>query len=195
MASFGKEVKINNWIKKYSVIKFPIGVTIEKTPKNVIAHFHQFSTDQAKFLTDFYQWIFKGISYVAYYLQKEKGIRIDIVAGEIVNEHIANERPDLDKVLPEGRVVSIKTGRKGQSIFPMKQDSKAWIDASLGHKEIETNDMLYEEKLLAMPETLDRLATEFTPAIKQLSDNIVLHLEVLKEIKEAVREMRKSKHE
>lgn len=185
-ASFGKEVSLNNWVSKYSVISFPIGITIQKTPRNVIAHFHQFETSKEMFLTDFYNWILKGVYYLYYYLMREKRIKIDIFDGRVIRQHISNEEPDLNEKIDQKMTTQIDLNRKAKSIFQTQENARAWIDRSYGNVEIETNDMLYEEKFLKMPELIYELSQNFAPAIEKLTQQINLHLEVMQQIKEAI---------
>ncbi len=190
-AKFERETPINNWVKQYSVVTFPIGITIEKTTKSIIVYFHQFETKKPMFLDEFYSWVLRGIYYVYYYLMKEKGIQIDIFQGEIIREHIANESPEFNDRISKRRTVEISLGRKAKAIFPAQFIAKAWIDRSLGNVEIETNDMIYEEKLLLMPELVYEFSKKFLPAIELLAQQINLHLEVQHQQLEAIKELRK----
>ncbi len=195
-AKFDKKVQINNWLKQYDIITFPIGITIEKTSKHIIVYLHQFQTNKKTFLNDFYQNCLKAVYYVYHYLARQKGIVIDILSGEIVREHIANEAPELNEATNKSRTVEIRLGRKAKAIYPSKIAAKAWIDRSLGNVDIETNDMLYEEKLLMMPEILydlnqrwghlEGLMERQIYVMSEFSEQIKLHLNVLQKMSDAL---------
>jgi len=194
-AQFDKKVEINNWIKQYSVVTFPIGITIEKTSKNVIVYFHQFSTKQQMFLTEFFSWVLRGVYYVYYYLKREKGITIDIFNGEIIREHLANASPEFNEKVEKRKTVEVSLGRNAFSIYPSQEPARAWIDRSLGNVDIETNDMIYEEKLLLMPEVVFDLAKnidKLNPLLDNLAKQINLHLEVQYQQLETMKQLRKS---
>ena len=191
-AEWDRKVEINNWVKNYCVVTFPVGITIEKTSKHIIAHFHQFQTDQEMFLSEFYNWVLKGCYYVYYYLIREKGIQIDLFRGEIIKEHIANEHPELNDKIDPRKTVEISLGRKAQSIFPANFQAKAWIDRSLGSVDIETNDLLYEEKLLMMPETVHEirsLMVQNIAVVNEFAKQIALHLEVMQNISHSLSQL------
>lgn len=180
-AKFEKNYKLNNWIQRYTTVKFPIGITIKKTPKSVIAMFHEFETKKSSSLTDFFQHIMKGINYVYYFLIKEYKIKIDIFSGIITDQHIVNEMPELDKKLDKKVTTVMDLARVSKSIFPTEISAKAWIDRSQGMPEVETNDFLYEEKLLMMPEYTEKIAHTFIPTMEELTKQIYLHLQVQKD--------------
>jgi hypothetical protein len=193
-AAWEKENKLNNWIEKYTVIKFPIGITLKKTTNHIIAYFHQFVTKQENFLTDFYSWVLRGIYYVYYYLKKEKQIEIDIFNAEIIREHLANESPEFNQKVEKRKTVEILLNRNAKAIYPSQEQAKAWIDRSFGNVDIETNDMIYEEKLLLMPEMVFSLAeniNKLNPVLDNLAKQINLHLEVQSQQLEAIKELRK----
>lgn len=190
-AKWQKTAQINNWIKHYSVVTFPIGITLEKTTKHIIAYFHQFTTEKQMFLDEFYSWVLRGVYYVYYYLKKQKKITIDIFRSEIIRQHVANESPEFNPKVSKRKTVEVNLKRKAKSILPTNLQAKAWIDRSLGNVDIETNDMLYEEKLLLMPEMIYSLAKTFLPAIEQLAYQINLHLEVQNQQLLAIKELRK----
>lgn len=186
---FDKEYELNNWIQKFVRLSFPISVTIKKTPKSVIAMFHQFETDRRTALTDFFNHVFRGAYYVYYYMMKKHNVIIDMGHVEMLDQHIANQRPDLQGKLDKRKTYTLDLGRKSKSFFETDLNAKAWIDRSRGLPEIETNDMFYEEKLLTMPETLHDLNNELKPTISALTQQIKLHLEVQKETLKTLKEI------
>jgi len=194
-AKFDSKVEINNWIKQYALVTFPIGITIEKTTKHVVVYFHKFYTKQSNFLSDFFSWVLRGVYYVYYYLMKEKGIQIDIFSGEIIRQHIANESPEFNKRVERKKTVEVSLNRKAKAIYPANFVAKAWIDRSLGNVEIETNDMVYEEKLLLMPEIVHALDKKLAPVLENLTKQINLHLEIQTQHIKAISELRQNINE
>lgn len=190
-AKFDREHKLNNWIQKYTTLSFPIGVTIKKTSKSIIAMFHEFETDNTRTLTDFFNHVMKGTNYVYYYCMKRLDIRIDIFNGEVIDQHLVNEMPELKGKIEESKTTTLSLNRKAKSFFKTKINAKAWIDHSKGMPEIETNDFLYEEKLLAMPENMEALRKELTPAVIELRNEIRVHLEIQRETLTALKEIGK----
>jgi len=189
-AKWDSENELRNWVEKYLRVEFPIGLTIKKTTRHVLVYFHQFRTRRSAFLSDFYNWVMKGVILVQQFLMNEKGIVIDVFDGRVVRQHVANESPEFDKHVERGSTAEVKLGRDAVSIFPSDEEARAWLDKSLGLLDIETNDMLYEEKLLMMPEYMHEIARRFLPAVEQYARQIRLHLEVLQGIKQAVEELR-----
>lgn len=192
-----KETPINNWIKKFSYIDLPVKITIEKTPTHIIAHFHQYETSRKMFLTEFFSWVMRGTFYLYYYLIREKGIKIDVFSGEVINQHIANHTPEHEKNVDKQMTLEISLNRNAQSIMKTNMLAKAWIDRSEGPLEIETNDLLYEEKLLMMPELTYDLYHRVVPLMNtqitimnEFSKQIALHLEAVKGIKEGIEEFK-----
>ena len=189
-AEWDEENELRNWIEGYSRVSFPVGLTVKKTTRSVVVYFHQFRTVRPMFLTEFYSWVLKGIILVQMWLSREKGILIDVMNGEVLRQHVANESPEFNKRVGKRMTVEVKLGRRAESVYPSREDAKAWIDRSLGNVDIETNDMLYEEKLLMMPEYMHQVASTFIPAVEELGKQIRLHLEVLQGIKQAIEELR-----
>lgn len=185
-----KKVKINNWVKSYSKIDFPISITVERTSKSIVAHFHQFETTQEMFFTDFLTWIMRGTDYLYYWL-KEKGIMISKQDALIIHQEVANISKEYDDKLDDKLTNNILLGRKAKSIFPTSINASAWLDRSKGSVEIETNDLIYEEKLLLMPETIHELS-RWTENIELYDKNIVLHLKVLNKMDKTLDLIRKN---
>jgi len=191
--NWDKEVSLNGWIQKfYKLDKYPIEITIKKTTKHIIAYFKQLETNKDMFFTDFMNYALKGAYYVYYFLMKEAGIEIDIFNGEVISQHIANIEEDLNDKVDHKATFKVMLNRKSKSIYNTNIDASAWIDRSYGDVEIETNDLLYEEKLLLMPERVDRLYNEFLPAIERLTAQINLHLEVQREMLRTLKMIQKN---
>lgn len=192
-AKFEKEYKLNNWIQRYTTIKFPIGITIRKTTKNIEAIFHQFETATEATMTDFFSWVMRGTYYVYYFMMNQLGIQIDIFSAEITQQHLANEDPDLLGETDTKQTTRIGLNRKAQGFLPTNIDAAAWLDYSQGkdRPDWETNDFLYQERLLLMPETVHQMGKAFMPAIEQLTQQINLHLEVQRETLKTLKSIRR----
>ncbi len=186
---WNKEVKINNWVKRYEVL--PIGITVEKTTKHIIAHFHSIETEKPLFMTEFQNQAFRGLLYLISWL-RHRNILIDGFSGEVISQHIANESDEYEKAVDKHLTVSKELGRTAQSLFPTKINAKAWIDRSEGQLETETNDTIYEEKLLKMPETIDDMEKKMIPVLNSFSHQIMLHLEVQKETLKTLKKIQDS---
>jgi len=82
-------------------------------------------------------------------------------------------------IIALGTKIEVDLGRKAESIHgEMKQEAKAWIDKSQGQAEIETNDLLYEEKLLLMPEKV----FEIDEKLKELAEKYGVTQDMIKSI-------------
>jgi hypothetical protein len=189
-AHFETEHEMNNWIQKYTRLTFPIGITLQKNPKSVVALFHEFETDKSQTFTDFFSHVMRGVYYVYQYLMKKHQIKTDIFDLEVVSQEIANERPDLDGKLDNKKITTLGLNRTAKSFFKADFKGKSWLDYSKGMPELETNDLLYEERLLMMPETIQAINDNFTPALNELTEQIRLHLEVQRETLEVLKEMK-----
>lgn len=181
-----------NWMPKYTTVKFPIGITIQKTPSSVVAIFHEFETNRTSCFTDFFSWTMRGSYYVYYFLMNRYEIQIDLMRGEITHQHLANQEPDMKGKIDEKQTTTIDLQRKAKGFMPTTIDGKAWIDFSTGRgiPDIETNDMLYQEKLLLMPENIDRMGKVMLPMMHDLTREVNLHLQLQKETLETMKEIR-----
>lgn len=173
-----------NSVKKYKRLDFPISVTIERTSKSVLLYLKEKEIEKKLFLTDFFSWVFKAV-FFSYHFLNNKGLRFDFLAGEIIQQHVANPEPELNDKTDSKITVSQDLGRKVSSLFPSSQAAKAWIDRSLGDLEIETNDLLYEEKLILMPEKIcsmeqrqavfEKNLALFSKSVAQYNESNVVH--------------------
>lgn len=189
-AKFDREYELNNWIQRFITVKFPIGLTIKKTSKSIIAMFHEFETDNSRTIDDFFNHVMRGIQYTYYYCLKKLGIEIDVFEPKVLDQHIVNERPDLAGKIEEGKTTTLDLQRRAKSYFKTDIKAKAWIDHSRGTPEIETNDFLYQEKLLAMPEKIDLIENNLLPVIHDLTRQMALHLQVMEDMRDSLKEMK-----
>lgn len=174
------------WWGYKDIITFPVGMTIVKHPNKIYVHFHQFQTEKKIFLSEIMTHIMRGIAYLEQYLRHKKSIEIDVVSGLTKSSECATEMPEQDGNFDKSTKVSIQLQRNAQMILPSEMKSQAWIDHSLGFPEIESNDLLYEEKLLLMPETIDSMQKhmiEQTKIMDKFTAQIELHLSVMEEMK------------
>lgn len=206
-----------NWTGFCFMLTFPTAMTIEVNPEFVVVNFHEFQSRPNEFLNTVFNVVWRGLFCVHAHFQKKYDILLDVSSPEWINAHIANERPDLNDKLPKSSVVSVDLERKAQFIFPGDLGAKAWFDRSKGggRPELETNDLLYAEKLLLMPETVDRLFRELAPAVDtnsvqvaEFARQLALHLAAIEgikagveaegravcELRDAVRELRSAKN-
>ena len=92
------------------------------------------------------------------------------------------------KVIRKG-MKSLVNSEKLAKIFGRVKLEQMWIDASDGTEELESYQDSYAiENMLKLPEIIE---TQLVPTLEQFSKNIELHLEVLQEIKKAVKELNK----
>lgn len=181
--------RFSNWMPQYCRVTFPVGLTFLKTPKNIIIKFHEFESEGRTYLTDFLGHVLKGCFYAARFLKDKYGIEIDI-PEKITDQHLVNEAPEYSERIDDKMTTEIDLNRETKSLLVTKGKAKAWIDRSKGMPEIETNDLLYEEKLLMMPENVDRMAGEFMAALDDFRKEIRLHLEATREWKDTAKEIR-----
>ncbi|MEM4460946.1 MAG: winged helix-turn-helix domain-containing protein [Nanopusillaceae archaeon] len=156
---FEREVEINNWIKEYTRVNFLIPLTLEKTTKSVIVHIDKFEIEKKHFFSELFSKLMKILFFVYTYLKNKYDIEVDILNPKIIRQEFANYSPEFEGVVEKNVKIEIDLGRKAKNIFDelMDANAKAWIDRSFNVLEIETNDKSYEEKLLLMPENIDKL--------------------------------------
>jgi len=98
------------------------------------------------------------------------------------------------KRIEKKKTVEISLNRPAEGIYPSQETAKSWLDRSYGDVDIETNDMIYEEKLLLMPETVFNLSKNLdrlNPILDNFAKQILLHLQVMSEIRDGIRVLNK----
>ena len=186
---------LKNWLEKYQTLD-QYGITLKKTTKHIIVYIHQF------YAKDYSEWLNKllvRIALVDRYL-RDNGIKIDIFNGKVISQHIAitmNKQIEdsLKRIVGKKITASINLGRKAKSVYPSDLKAKAWIDYSLGRMELESNDMEYIENFMLMPERVarfEKLGEFILEQQYQFSQNLALHMEILREMKETLKEIRDS---
>ncbi|MEM4039219.1 MAG: hypothetical protein QXS58_01335 [Thermoplasmata archaeon] len=156
---FEREVEINNWIKEYTRVNFLIPLTLEKTTKSIIVHIDKFEIEKKHFFSELFSKLMKILFFVYTYLKNKYNIEVDILNPKIVRQEFANYSPEYENLVEKNIKIEVDLGRKAKNIFDelMDANAKVWIDRSFNVLEIETNDKSYEEKLLLMPENVDKL--------------------------------------
>ena len=178
-----KSVKVNNWIRKFYFADFPVKLSIEKTSKSIILKLHEKKLSHSKFLSDFFVWVVQGVLYSYLWLRKN-GIEIDF-RGMVVRQHTANVSRGLKDKLDRRVRVELDLGRKAKSLFPTNIDAKAWGDWSKGVPEFESNDVLWQEKFLAMPDEVFDLAKKMNvlhTALAEYGIHLRTHTSVMKKL-------------
>lgn len=189
LKDFKKSTEFNNWVKKYEIITYPFSITLEKTTKSIIAYFHLFETSKKTFFTDLFKYVIRAIFYIQHYLEKEYGILIDILDGEVLRQHISNKKEEFNNVVDKKLTLDIGLGRLAKGIYDCREEAKVWLDRSFNNVEIETNDLLYEENLLLMPERISELNKKMEFIINtqyEFSKNLKKHLKVLEKMNDTL---------
>ena len=116
----------------------------------------------------------------------DNGVVVDISSMRVVAQETASKAEEFDEAV-EQRKATVDLGRT--SITPIGESNikaRAWIDRSHRKLEIESNDLVYVEKLLMMPEIVYALNQKLTPILVELSDQIKLHLEVMRKMSDTL---------
>lgn len=158
--------RFTNWMPEYTRVTFPIGLTFMRTTRAIVVKFHEFETENRTCLTDFFSHVLRGCFYAFRFMKDRYGIEIDI-PEKITDQHIVNEKPDLRGKVDKRKTVTLGLNRRAKSVVDTDLKGKAWLDHSRGMPEIETNDFLYEERLLSMPEKVDHIENILKGSINQ----------------------------
>jgi len=180
-----KVIKLNNGVeRKYFRIKnLASAEIINKTLIIYLPEIRADPNDLGAILTTY----FRMLEHIQLILQSEYKLFCDFSQIKIVRQHISYEGD-----IPQFPLTTVKTEKEAKSIAEYKE--KAWVklgEESLGRPEIETNDLDFAHAFYQMPYVLMQLNKQFVPAIQELTKQINLHLEVLNEMKETLKEMKK----
>lgn len=187
----GKKVELNNWMAENFHITLPVKLTLTLTTRSAILHYASRELPRnASFYTEFLKWFVMGIDGASSFLASH-GWRVEKHRAKIISQHIAQKTAErVDKEIPPRTVIEIDLNRKAQSLTGnMEQNGRAWMDKSRNIAEAETNDMLYEQKLLAMPELVYQLAMDYSYLAKTTADfreNLESHLEIMRKISKSL---------
>jgi len=180
-----KVIKLNNGVeRKYFKIKnLASAEIISKTLIIYLPEIKARPNDLGAILTTYVRML----DSIRIILENEYRLFCDFSQIQIVRQHISYEGD-----IPEFPLTTVKTEKEAKSIAEYKE--KAWVklgEESLGRPEIETNDLDFAHAFYQMPYVLMQLNKQFVPAIQELTKQINLHLEVLNEMKEILKEIKK----
>ena len=151
--------KVRNWVEKYFKLS-DLNVTVKVTTKHVICYLHSFSLPaNLGFFASLGLYLAKLLISLERALWQKYRILVDVEKATIINQHYASQADWLRDVTSKNKQVTVQFNRKAVSPLGNLLNQQAWakIDWSQGLPEIETNDLVYEEKLLLMPEKLFQL--------------------------------------
>jgi len=180
------EREVKGWIKKYRWVSIPfydIDLTIEKTPKNLICYIHhiklQDPSDLEVLVNTVKRWLKE-------YFSSKRILILDDLRAKTVWLKYGIHDPLTKKAIPKGVSVEVNLGRKRKKILPFDtpEEARVWFDKTPFDYTIHSNDETYVQKYLLMPEMLDKLLRQFTPAIQDLTNQIKTHLRVMNKIEE-----------
>ena len=175
--------KIKNWVEKYFKLS-DLRATVKVTTRHVIAYLYCFELPaNLSFFANLTLYLFKFLINLERVLRLRYKITVDVDRAVIVNQHIANVSDVLSKVSSKSRQVQVNLGRKAVSTLN-NLDQEAWakIDWSKGRPEIETNDLLYEEKLLLMPEKIFSLDFKISKMLNMFSQVMDMFLNFMERV-------------
>ena len=189
----GKDVKMKGWARKILDTNIP-DVTAECYEADGKPYIRLFIHDliaprTAQGLVEL-QNMLTRILYVANAYFTKRGWLLDIFHVKEIHRHIENQLPEYEDKA-EGHV-TVTLPRKARSFLTGEEtdhQAHAWLDRSKGPLGVESDDRLYEERLILMPETVDRidkvvtaLAADTAPLLRQLHDDLGMHLEAVQQI-------------
>jgi DNA-binding transcriptional ArsR family regulator len=179
---------MRGWISKYHFKEIPyydIGLTLQKTPKNLIVYVHHLQVQEPEDLEKIVNLVKRWCR--EYFASKRVMILDEIgTTASYIKYGIFDAR--TKQAVPKGRDENIDLGRLIKPVLPADepQEARVWLDKTPFDFTIHSNDQTYVKKYLLMPETLDRLGQTFVPAIEALSVQIEKHLDVLDRIGKAI---------
>jgi predicted transcriptional regulator len=187
-----KEINLRGWVQRIvnmEAVGIPLDATVEITTKNVRVYLHSVEIPQnLTALMKFSEYVGKIVNVVATVF-RAYGWALDVINYRVVNQHLEQTAEEYEEVAEGG--VEIDLNRKAKAVTgnEMEQKAKAWTDKSPGALTIETNDALYEEKLLRMPENVDEikkmvvaLSKHAIPVLDTLREELEAHLGAVKSI-------------
>lgn len=186
-----KQLPLDGWTPEYKKLSGILqGVTF-KNNNNKSVSVQLWGRDIEK-LNEVYGLVFKGLAYATSYF-KEKGVVLDPFNARVSSIHISTRAEDLDRVLNKGEKIEVLLNRKAERILPgdREREAKAWMDSS-PYNGVETDDLEYKRNYLMMPERIAYME-QWTSNIHEYNQNIKLHLDVLREIKDAIKVLKGEK--
>jgi len=187
-----KEINLRGWVQRIvnmEAVGIPMDATVEITTKNVRVYLYSVEIPQnLTALMKFSEYVGKVVNVVATVF-RAYGWVLDVINYRVVNQHLEQTAEEYESVAEGG--VEIDLNRKAKAVTgnEMEQKAKAWTDKSPGTLTIETNDALYEEKLLRMPENVEEiknmvvaLSKHAIPVLDTLREDLEAHLGAVKSI-------------
>lgn len=164
----------------YKRINSPIGMTIQKNTKQVTV---QVWARDVRKPEEIESLMLRASLYAWHYL-KEHGLEVDIFQVEKKNIDIAIKNNDLKGIVGTKDKIEVGLDRPVSKLFSNDKDkeAKAWYDSS-PTSSVETNDIEYAKRYLRTPE----MVTTILETQERFSKNLELHLQVLQEIRDALK--------
>lgn len=160
--------------------------------------FPGFQVRKAFFLSDLVHWYSYHLFYSLLLLREKYGIEVDIRSARVSRQEFADPLPEVLSSVVE-RDKWFKLGKPAYSVLGgTSLDAYAGLDLTPVLSR-ETNDLDYEELLILEPifalhtlKTLRNLDEKLVPAINDLTEQIRLHLDAVRELRDAAIEIRRS---
>lgn len=193
---FDYESDMTTWIAKYKKIS-ELGITIKKTTDNFILYLEPFNYKDPEMI----DLVVREILGLTKVFLETKNIQIDLTKASISNQEHAYRDPHVDKMKGLKSTVKVPLNRNRKKILSNDPDklAHAWGDGTPFKFNYETDDKLYAQKLLMMPELIHSLSENIyslsdslVPTIKDLNVNLKTHILALQGIDSGVKEWNKS---
>ncbi len=181
--------------------------TLEFTTKNVIIHLKAKDLPfDIKSLTIFQNELMRIIFKAYFWLWDRLRIQVTPLEAQVIHQEIANKLNLPESLAENINNFELQLNRNAVALNDGKLDekAKAWIDKSYG-LELETNDKLYEQALVEMPLATQEInkkmnfivETEyrFAKLVDKYTKNMDLHFDVLVEMRNTLRDIRKEQSE
>jgi len=190
--------KMKHWQPSYKYLPSGIGMTLEKTTGKIIIHLHKRGVNGFE---DTYNLMHRASHLTALFLHNN-GIECDIWSATRRYAEFAVDDEAAGEMVKKGLSVKVGLGRDTTPILPMDKPrpAKAWVDASEGRPEIESNDLTYAVRYIKMPEVVAQTAENLNTLSDRMSaygEHLNVHLpaltgitQVSNELKLAIPEMR-----
>lgn len=142
------------WVPKYKKLPQPIGMTINKTTKDIVIYVYARELDDPKEARELAN---RACLYVYQYMLKHRVV-LDIWSARIESQQYAMDAKTAQEVIRRGVFVEVGLGRPAEKLLPGDKppEALAWVDWSkkkLGRPpEVESNDLEYATRYIMMPE-------------------------------------------
>lgn len=144
-------VKFGTWKGNVDTLK---DLTIVKSSKAVRIYIHNFETEKKpEFLSEQLSIMWRNGIKAILHLENQ-GISVDFNKAKVINQEFALEIKEKDGVFDKSQKTLVELGRMATSIVETELTAKKWLDHSKGTPEIETNDLIAEEKELLQAENV-----------------------------------------